>query len=277
MTESGLQTQRPDVSEDEVRDKLDEMIDTFKKTKAMTESPGWGVDVYGVTIREVLLKKCPHYDDFEEVMDELPTFTPPFVMESVTPDTGQYLHYPPPVSDTSQSRKTRISGTRFSERRTSHGSLALRPIGNKINLEELNLDATENGLLESRGTRSKSVRRAVAPVITVKSQVKKTPKRTLNAGSDSEGPPSKSRKKKLAAGKALVAFQKMRSEDFMLEMKQKERHMLEMMQKERQLEARHQKTMHHFKATREEAKKRHEEKILRIKMSLEEIKKETAM
>ena len=99
LLESGLSAQRPDVSKEKARDKVAQMLKSFKETRALADQTGWGVyptkhevvaeNTRGITIKEVLIKKCPFYYELEEIMEDLPTITPPYIMESERPGTAE--------------------------------------------------------------------------------------------------------------------------------------------------------------------------------------------
>ena len=80
------------VTKEKTRDKIGSMIALYKTWRNKADETGWGLDVTchdqvmentrGNTIREVLIQKCPWYYQFEEIMGDSPTVSPPFLMES---------------------------------------------------------------------------------------------------------------------------------------------------------------------------------------------------
>lgn len=68
------------------------MIALYEKWRDKADTTGWGLDIsnqnqvgdntYGKTIREDLILKCSFYYEFEEIIGDSPTISPPFWMES---------------------------------------------------------------------------------------------------------------------------------------------------------------------------------------------------
>lgn len=93
IIDTKLNTEKPDASKEKVRDKISQMIKTYKETRALADATGWGVEptkhemvannTHGETIKEVIIKKCFYYYDFEDVMGDSPTISPPFLVESI--------------------------------------------------------------------------------------------------------------------------------------------------------------------------------------------------
>ncbi len=94
-----LITLRLDISKEKKRDKLNQMIRLFKEIKALTKTTDWRVDLTKhdvvvdntrkITIREVLIKKCSFYYEFEEIMHDLSTITLSFVMKFTQFDVSE--------------------------------------------------------------------------------------------------------------------------------------------------------------------------------------------
>lgn len=74
-----LNVTKPGVTKEKTRDKIGNMIALYKKWRDKAEKTGWGVNVKDhnqvadsgsglITIREILISKCPYYYQFEEIM-----------------------------------------------------------------------------------------------------------------------------------------------------------------------------------------------------------------
>lgn len=76
------------ISKQKTRDKIANMVALYKKWREKAGHYGWGLEnfnhnhvgenTYGRTLREILLLKCSFYYEFEEIMRESPTISPPF-------------------------------------------------------------------------------------------------------------------------------------------------------------------------------------------------------
>lgn len=90
---------RSDISKEKERDKLIQMIRLFKETKALTKATDWEINsikhdvvvdnIREMIIREVLIKKCSFYYEFEEIMNDLSTITSSFVMKFTQFDVSE--------------------------------------------------------------------------------------------------------------------------------------------------------------------------------------------
>ncbi len=91
---------RSNISKEKERDKLTQMIKLLKETKALTKAIDWEIDsikhdvvvdnIKEMIIREVLIKKCSFYYEFEEIMSDLSIITRSFVMKFIQFDVFEF-------------------------------------------------------------------------------------------------------------------------------------------------------------------------------------------
>jgi hypothetical protein len=88
-----LDTQRLDISKKKTRNKINQMIKTFKKVRNLAQKIEWEVNISKhdvivenireITIREVLIKKCSFYYEFEKIMRDISIITSSYVMKFI--------------------------------------------------------------------------------------------------------------------------------------------------------------------------------------------------
>ncbi len=93
LNESELRAQRSDVFKEKTRDKMRQMMKQFKKTRSLTETTKWKVNIIKqnvVTnnireqiIKEIILKKCSYYYELENIMNDLSIISSSFIMKSI--------------------------------------------------------------------------------------------------------------------------------------------------------------------------------------------------
>ncbi len=87
---------RSDILKEKRRDKLNQMIRLFKEIKALTKTTKWEVDsikhdvvannTKEMIIKEVLIKKCSFYYQFEKMMSDLSIIIFSFIMKFTQSD-----------------------------------------------------------------------------------------------------------------------------------------------------------------------------------------------
>ena len=130
MKDNELNIQQLDFARHKVRNKITDMIKLFKKTKALTNSIKWNVDftkhdvivnnirgetqsyIYDKTIKTIIFKKCLHYYEFENVMNDLFIIIFSFIIKFIRFDNDQFLHHD--SKNNSQFSKTQFSQTQIS-------------------------------------------------------------------------------------------------------------------------------------------------------------------
>ncbi len=96
MIKSELNVQRSDISKKKTRDKIAQLIKNFKNVRRLAKNTDWGVDITKhdvvanntreATIKEMIIKKCSHYYEFEEIMRDMSIINSSFVMKFIRPD-----------------------------------------------------------------------------------------------------------------------------------------------------------------------------------------------
>ncbi len=91
QSKTHLRVNRSDISKKKVRDKIEQMIRNFKAVKQMTKTIEWEVNVTkhnvvvensrDMIIKDVLLKKCSYYYEFEELLEDSSIITSSFTLE----------------------------------------------------------------------------------------------------------------------------------------------------------------------------------------------------
>jgi hypothetical protein len=91
LWEIELNTQRSDISKKKTRDKINQMIKTFKKVRNLAQKIEWEVNtskhnvivenIREITIKKVLIKKCSFYYEFEKIMRDISIITSLYVMK----------------------------------------------------------------------------------------------------------------------------------------------------------------------------------------------------
>ena len=247
LEESGLGLQRPDISKEKTRDKIGQMIKTFKETRSLADTTGWGVDptnhdvvadnTRGETIKEVILKKCAWYYEFEEIMGDLPTITPPFLIESTQPDvTTELMTGGKELNDDSEDDNFEID------------------LKDKTTDED---NQSETDLLKEGPMKKKTVKHLKPS--TLNKKMGSSTKCPWNVDSDSETSRpklSKQRSKNKSVGDAMIEVQLMKSKDFEIDQAR--------LQRNNDLEIK-QRDQHH-----QEIILKHEESIIMAKMQHEE-------
>ena len=247
LEESGLGLQRPDISKEKTRDKIGQMIKTFKETRSLADTTGWGVDptnhdvvaenTRGETIKEVILKKCAWYYEFEEIMGDLPTITPPFLIESTQPDvTTELMTGGKELNDDSEDDNFEID------------------LKDKTTDED---NQSETDLLKEGPMKKKTVKHLKPSTLNKKMGSSTKRPWNVDSGSETSRPKlSKQRSKNKSVGDAMIEVQLMKSKDFQIDQAR--------LQRKNDLEIK-QRDQHH-----QEIILKHEESIIMAKMQHEE-------
>jgi hypothetical protein len=92
LSKTNLRVSKSDIQKKKIRDKIEQMIKHFRTIKQITETIEWKIDVIkhdvvienfrNMIIRDVLLKKCSYYYEFEDLLKDSSIITSSFVLES---------------------------------------------------------------------------------------------------------------------------------------------------------------------------------------------------
>ncbi len=271
LSETNLRVSRSDIQKKKIRDKIEQMIRHFRAIKQMTETIEWEVDVIkhdvviensrDMIIKDVLLKKCSYYYEFEDLLEDSSIITPSFVLESTRL-----------VPDEEEDVKNSKNETKNETNKNKKNDVITQDVNDQNYADWINADSNESDsddslmknplTLLTKIPKVKSTRRKLNDVALIKSVKRFKTKKTIRADSDSEKNRIRSTKrddKERSMTNAMIEMQKMKFTDSTSQFEMKMR----------QRSQQHDEIMTKINETIMTAKMQHEKTMMRLKIELE--------
>jgi hypothetical protein len=254
LTKTELNILKSEISKKKARDKMMTMIKIYRNVRNITKEIEWEVDFTKhdvvvdnskkMTIKEMLIKKCFFYYEFDSLMSDLSIVISSFVMKSIRFDSSQLAD----ILSIANESDTKI----YSQTKNSNNEKA------DADNDYENVEDVQSDVIKSRTNLNKRVQRLIKKKISIS----KAFKRHLIIDSDSEESIFKITKREFknkSITDVLIEVQIMKFKDFIArfeyEIRQRNQHHKKLVLKQKEMIS--------------SSKMQHEERMMRLQIELE--------